>query len=398
MFKFIKKMFSKKTDNERKQRALQRHKEGDAQGNASGGTSLAMHEAHEGTPLSKAAEVANDPNVDVRLALVARLVKLMPGLSPDKHSQLYSYAVQALQALAQDEVLIVRRALSSALKDYAKAPPTVVARLARDVEREISEPILRFCVALDDDELLDILASHPEPWVISAIAGRPVVSEDVSEAVVKTRDVPGTAVLIGNKGAKFLPATLESIVEMARLHPDLHRPLAMRHDLTVDIARQLAGFVNEAILDVLKDRSDYDAPTRRGIVGLVGRRMAFMADAAKSLTPEQKLAKYTAAKALTPELIQDALAWHEREFVILALASLSGIPAEKVQQILNSGSAKAIVALSWKAQLPPRLSLDVQRLGGRIQPKDLLYPKGGTDYPLSQAEIAWQLEFFGVRS
>ncbi|MDE1153221.1 MAG: DUF2336 domain-containing protein [Micavibrio sp.] len=394
MFKFIKKMFSKKTSNDRKQRALQRHAEGDG----ATGTGIATATSPEGTPLSRAAEVANDPNVDVRLALVARLVKLMPGLAPDKHSQLYSYAVQALQALAQDEVLIVRRALSSALKDYAKAPPTVVARLARDVEREISEPILRFCVALDDDELLDILASHPEPWVISAIAGRPEVSENVSEAVVKTRDVPGTAVLIGNNNARLLPATLESIVEMARLHPDLHRPLAMRSDVTVDIARQLAGFVNEAILDVLKDRSDFDAPTRRGIVALVGRRMAFMADAAKSLSPEQKLAKYAAAKALTPELIQDALAWHEREFVILALAHLSHIPPEKVQQILGSGSAKAIVALSWKAQLPPRLSLDIQRIGGRIQPKDLLYPKGGTDYPLTQQEIAWQLEFFGVRT
>ena len=350
-----------------------------------------------GTPLAQAAAMADDPDVDVRLALAARLVDLLPDLSPDKHAELYAYAVQALSALAQDEVMLVRRALSTALKDYAKAPPSVVSRLARDVEREVAEPILRFCVALDDSELIDILSGHPEAWVIAAIAGRPMLSEQITTAVFETNDAPGTEVMIGNANAQMLPATLEGIVERARQFPAWHRSLALRPDITIDIARQLAGFVSDTVLEVLKERSDFDAPTRRGIAAVVERRVSYMAGSGTSATPQQKLLKYVSEGKLTPDVIQDALAWQEKEFVILALCYLASAGPEVVRKILASGSAKAIVALCWKAKLPPRLSLDIQRLAGKIQPRDLLYPKGGTDYPLPPQELARQLEFFGIR-
>lgn len=338
--------------------------------------------------------LASDKDVDVRLALAARLVDLLPGLSPERHSQLYAYAVQALTALAQDEMFKVRRALSTALRDYAKAPPAVVAKLARDVEREIAEPILRQCIALQDGDMLDILANHPEPWVISAIAGRPEVSEEVSDAVVETKDVPGTAVLLANTGARISLATLEKIVERAKLYPDWHNAIALRPELTLDLSRQLTGFVGQTVLDVLKERSDLDAPTRRGVADIVARRMAYMAE--PNLAPEKKVELYAKRKALTPEVVQDALAWQEREFALLAIAKLSGVAPETVEKMMAAG-AKPIVALCWKAKLPVRMCVEVQRYAGRLQPKDLLYPKGGTEYPLTPDEIAWQLEFFGVK-
>jgi hypothetical protein len=58
---------------------------------------------------------------------------------------------------------------------------------------------------------------------------------------------------------------------------------------------------------------------------------------------------------------------------------------------------KPIIALCWKAGISPRTCVDVQKLAGRLQPRELIYPKGGTDYPLSPADIRWQLEFFGVK-
>ncbi len=393
MLEFIKKLFTKKP--KLKEMALQRRPLMETPGIASN-QQVALRV--EGTPMEQAPILAADPNVDVRLALVSRIVTLLPNLSPDEHSQIYAYAVKALQMLAQDEVTLVRRALSSTLKDYAKAPPSVVARLARDVEREISEPILRFCIALDDDEMLQILGAHPDPWVISAIAGRSSVSAQITKAVFETNDVPGTSVLISNPGAEFLPATLEAIVEAARHQPDWHRPLALRKDLTVDLARQLTGFVSDAILQVLKDRSDYDSATRSAIVSLVTRRMEYASPAVgKGMAPEEKLHRYVESGTLTPDVIADALAWQEKEFVILALAYLANTMPDVVRRILATHSAKPIVALSWRAHLPPRLSLDLQRLGGGVQPRDLLYPKGGTEYPLTAAEIAWQLEFFGMR-
>ena len=123
-------------------------------------------------PVQVSPVLATDRDQDVRLALAGRLVDLLPGMSQDKQSQLYAYVVQALGTLALDEVLKIRVALSSTLKDHAHTPPKIAGQLARDVEREVSEPILRFCAALSDDDLIGILKSHPASWVVQAIAGR----------------------------------------------------------------------------------------------------------------------------------------------------------------------------------------------------------------------------------
>lgn len=345
------------------------------------------------TPVQASTLLANDKDVDVRYALAARLVELLPDLSQDKHSQLYAFAVQALGVLAEDEVLKIRRALATALQDHVKAPPVVVGKLARDIERAISEPILRFCVTLADDDLLDILASHPEPWVVSAVAGRPAVSATVADAVFETGDIPATTVLVNNAGADFSAQTLQKIIEKAKDYPEWHRPVALRRELSVDLARQLAGFVEEAILQVLEKRSDFDAATRAQVVEIVQRRIAFQA---ASETPAVKAERLKKEGKLSADTIHDALAWQEMDFVYEAMSRLSGIHPVVVKKMLTTGSPKPIVALCFAAKIPMRVCIEMQKYAGKIQPRDLMYAKGGTDYPLTPEEIKWQLEFFGV--
>jgi uncharacterized protein (DUF2336 family) len=351
---------------------------------------------NKSTPVQASTLLANDKSADVRIALAARLVELLPGLSAEKHSQLYAYAVQALGVLAQDEVLKIRQALSTALKDHEKAPPKVVGQLAKDVEREVSEPILRFCVALADEDLLEILADHPAPWAISAIAGRPAVSPRVSDAVIETKDLPASKLLINNKGALFTEDLLYKIIDRARDYPDWHEDIAVRKELSLDLARKLTGFVSEAVLDVLKKREDFDSATREEIADIVKRRIAFNRPGGAFESPESKLQRYIQSGKLTGNVIQDAIAWQDDKFVLLALAQLSQIHPIVVDKMLHAGSAKPIVALCWKAKLSMRVALELQHSYAHLNPKDFLHAKGGTGYPLTPEEIKWQLEFFGI--
>jgi uncharacterized protein (DUF2336 family) len=353
---------------------------------------------NKATPVQAATLLANDQSVDVRQALAQRLCDLLPDLSPERQSQLYAYAVQALGMLAQDEVLSIRRALSSTLRDYAKAPPTVVSKLARDMEREVSEPILRFCVALPDDDLLDILASHPSPWVISAIAARAKVSEPVSEAVIDSEDIPGTTVLLNNEGAEIGESALQKIIDRARNYPEWHKPTALRPELSLNFARQLAGFVDEKILHVLEKRSDFDPKVRESIAAIVKRRLDFVRADAPNETAEDKIKRYVESKSLSAEVIQDALAWHDKDFALYSLSYLSGIHLAVVKKMISLGSARPVVALCWKAKLPMRVCIDVQQQLAKVDPRAIMYARGGTDYPLTDDEIKWQLEFFGVKA
>jgi uncharacterized protein (DUF2336 family) len=353
---------------------------------------------NKATPVQASALLVRDNDVDVRLALAQRLMGLLPGLENDRQAQLYAYAVQALGLLAQDEVFQVRKALSTVLRDYAKAPPAVVSRLARDVEREVSEPILRFCAALSDDELLDIISHHPEPWVISSIASRDKVSMKVSKAVVESGDVPGTAVLVHNPGAELSEETLRHVIDRARQYPEWHRPIALRRELSLELARKLAGFVDHAVLRVLEDRSDFDPATKAGIASIVKRKLDYMRSSAPDESALQKIARLKSSGGLTPDMLHDALSWHETEFVVMGLAEMSGIHPQIVKKMLSLGTPKPVLALCWKAKLPMRLCIEIQRDLAKIPPTEIMYAKGGTDYPLSQADLKWQLEFFGIRA
>lgn len=350
------------------------------------------------TPIHATPLLARDSDVDVRLALAGRLVDLLPDLSHDKHSQLYAFAVQALGTLALDEVLKIRMALASALKDHADTPPKVAGDLARDIERQVSEPILRFCAALADDDLIDILRNHPANWAIQAVAGREKVSAPLSTAVIQTNDVVAGEILLKNEGAVITKETLGLIVEKSKEFPQWQKPIAVRKNLPPDIARDLAKFVDEAVKNLLLERSDFDADTIDEITAITRRRLDFMepAEAGDQGETVERVKALLKQGKLDDEVMMDALAVRDKEFVLIALAGLAKCSLGTVEKIFSMQTPKPIVALTWRAGLSMRTALKLQQEIARIPQKELLFPKGGTDYPLEKKDLEWQLDFLGI--
>lgn len=351
---------------------------------------------NKSTPVQASGVLSKDKNEDVRLALAGRLSKLLPDLSHDKQSQLYKFAVEALGNLALDEVLKIRVALSSALKECADTPPSVAGQLARDVEREVAEPILRFCIALSDEDLLDILKSHPAGWATQAIAARPKIAAPVSQAVIDTNDVPAGQILMGNDGADISLETLRDIVEKSKQYPEWQKPVAMKKNLTAELVKELAEFVDLSVRNVLLERTDLDAQTMKDVSGIVQRRIDFMGVSAGE-SVQIRVSRFLRAGQLNDELIGDALSMRDREFVILALASLLRTNPLNIEKIFAMGAAKPIVAICWRAGLSMRLALRCQQELAKIPHQELIYPRGGTDYPLGEDELKWQLDFLGFK-
>ena len=351
------------------------------------------------TPLQASSILAKDNDIDVRYAMAERLLNLLPHLEQGRQSQLYAFAVQAMGTLALDEVLKIRKALASTLKDYAHAPPKVVGQLARDVEREISEPILRLCSAVSDEDLLDILKGHPSDWAVQAIAGRAKVSDRVSRAVIKTDNRPAGVVLLNNKGAEISAKTLEAVIERARLYPEWQKPVAMHKMLSADMAAALAEFADASVRDVLLKRSDFDKASVEGIAKVFRRRLNLAGEMERSdEDPAQKVVRLDKAGDLSEEAISDALAMGEKEFVYAAIARRAKTSAAMVTKVFEMKAPKPIVALCWKAELTMRFALQLQKELGRVPAKELLYPRGGTDYPMTKDELVWQLEFLGLKA
>ena len=76
---------------------------------------------------------------------------------------------------------------------------------------------------------------------------------------------------------------------------------------------------------------------------------------------------------------------------ISPVARDSSLPAPLVRKILASASAKAIVALAWKANYSMDLAVALQAGPGGIAAGEVRQPRDG-EYPLSESDMEWQLE------
>jgi len=285
------------------------------------------------TPVHVSEALATDDDVDVKIALIKRLSELLPDLSQDQYAHLYAFAAQALGILALDEVLKVRLALSSALKDELYAPPEVAAQLARDLERQVSEPILKFCTAVSDDVLVDILTQHPQSWVVEAIAARVGLGEGASAAVIETNQTKAGQILIENKTAKLTDEAIDDILRQAPEKPEWHKPLALQSHLPARVMRQIIMFVDSSIQKLIFERTDMDTETRDELMDTVTRRVNFLVDEkGERVTPREKVALLDKKKELNDDSVKDALALREYDFVYAALSHKSGLSEEIVKK------------------------------------------------------------------
>jgi hypothetical protein len=163
------------------------------------------------------------------------------------------------------------------------------------------------------------------------------------------------------------------------------------------LAKELAEFVEGSVRDLLMLRGDFDPETTEEISEVFRRRLDFANENEDGEEPvEVRLSRAIKDGALDEQKLNDALGMRDYEFVTGALAYMTKAKFLTVQKIIDMQAPKALIALSWKAGLSARFALQLQKTVGRIQPKEMIYPKDGSDYALSKEEIDWQLDFLGL--
>jgi len=361
--------------------------------------------ANDAAPPQANLLLAADRDDSVRGDLAAKIARLAPGLSAHDQDRLRRLTYEALEIVARDQVPRIRQILSDALKDVANAPPDVIRRLARDAELVVAGPILRFSPVLTDEDLLEIIGAGPIPGALAAISRRAGINTQVCDAIAATDDTEAIAVLLGNPLAQIREETLDRLVHRAADIEAWHRPFVERPKLPARVAQRLARFVAADLLRTLAERDDL-GPEAASLVALaVEKRIAEAA-----LSPEAKASTRLAADRseaetraralmecgqLTETTIDTALASGDLAFVTAALVLLASLPAKSVGKVIDTQSAKGIIAVTWKAGLSPGLALQLQTRLLRLPAARVIPPSGG-DFPLSPREMEWQLEFFGA--
>lgn len=349
--------------------------------------------ANESTPAQADALLATDVDDQVRCDLALKIARLVPDLPADEQDRVREQAIEVLDLLAQDQLPRVRAILSEQLKAADNVPKNVITRLAKDVELIVSAPVLEYSPLLNDADLLEIIAAGTAQGAMTAIAKRSDVGADVADAVVASLDVPAVAALLTNKGAQIREETLDKIIDNAAQVESWHEPLVMRPELSMRAVRRIAGFVASSLVSILAERNDLDDHTAAELAEAVKKRLD-QTGGEVGAADEARARELFKSGTLDDDTISGAIDVGQIDFVIHALSLRGQVSLESVRKLLNSGSAKAITALSWKAGLSMRTAMRLQSKAGKVPPNKMLYARNGTDYPMSEEDMKWQLDAF----
>lgn len=373
--------------------------------------------ANLATPRRADLDLAKDPDETVRSRLAEKIGGIIPDLTPDDAKKLGHLAYDALAILTRDQVTIVRQVIAEALRNVGHAPPEIINRLARDAEIVVAGPILENSPVLTDDDLLGILSETPNTHTLSSIARRALLGNRVADAVAKTGNVEAVGVLLTNSSAQIREDTLDWVIEQAPPVEPWHAPLVHRPDLSGNAAMRIASFIADSLLKTLMEREDLSSETMAGLRKEVGVRLRNRGKEAKAGAGlragrddanlplwkrllNEKESAYDAAKALheagklDAKTILDALSQREEGFVTAALAIRADVPHGVAGCIVAMQSAKGIVSLASRAKIPGKDLSKLQINLCRVSPAEILRSAAPDEYPMTEEEMTWQLEFF----
>ncbi len=362
------------------------------------------------TPATAQAALSRDPDISVRVALARTMVG--DGLDESARQTLWRTGFTILETLMRDQVVRVRNALASGLASKKEAPHPVVLHLARDKAEKVATPILSNSPVLTDSDMIDYLRDGAPDWAQTAMAGRTEVSGDLGAGLTDVAGPIALATLAGNGGAFLTESVLEELAARAETESGLQEPLAGRNRLPGSILVRLARFVASPLLSRLCGRTDIDRETARRMNRAIETRIDMpdvravpgataidnpVSPASPGNDNESSVARASnlfREGKLTDDAIALALDSNRRDFVIAALALRAGMPEDRARRMADAGSARTMVALSWKAGLSARFALDLQRSLARIPHTKVINARNGLDYALTPAEMTEQLALF----
>lgn len=274
-----------------------------------------------------------------------------PDLTPEERAA----ANGIIEMIAQDAVVLVRRALAVTLRASPNLPKSVAMKLAADID-SIAVPILAASPVFSDEELIEIVKSQGETKQ-SAIGARAVVSPAVVGAIVDHGSERAVAITAANDGAAFdTPAYDKAISRFAESKTVMDSFVA-RSSLPLAFTEKLISKVSDEALERLVKRHALppqlavelaEATRERAVVDLVDQ--AGIAPDMRHFVQQLQL-----NGRLTPSLILRAAFRGHMSFVEHAFAELGSIPHSKAWLLIHDAGPLGLKAIFDRTGLPARL-------------------------------------------
>lgn len=347
------------------------------------------------TPRHADTILATDSDDEVRLELARKIARLLPDLGASDNLRLRERTIAVLETLARDSLPRVRAMLAEEIKQSDKVPKGLVRRLAEDVESAVACPILEYSPLLDDHDLRELIAAGLSGEALGAVARRERLGEAVADDISATLDIPAIAALLANPSAQIREDTLDRIIDQAEGVEALHRPLVMRTALSIRAMKRIAGFVASALMHRMLENNPLEETVAEELLERVRTRiLAERVDEVEESRLADEAHDLFARGMLDDAMVEELVETNRRELLLQGLALMADLPVPAVRRIVASKSGRAVTALAWRAGLTMRTAFRLQTGFALVSPSQLMPARNGTDYPMDDSELEWQLGYF----
>lgn len=272
-------------------------------------------------------------------------------LSPEERA----HAEGILAIMAEDAAVLVRRALSVALKNSPKLPHEIAVKLARDVE-SISLPVILNSPMLTDADLVEIVRTCPPSRQV-AVASRETLSAAVTGAIAAHGAQEAVLRAVANDNATFDEAGLETVLDRFAGVSEITAAMVHREELPLNITEKLVSLVAGEAFDYLVN--NHELPPQIAIDLAMGARERVTIDIIEQAVRQKDIARFVQQLnlngRLSPSLLMRGLCMGHVEFVEHAMAELAGMAHQRMWLMVHDSGPLGLKAAFERAGLPPRL-------------------------------------------
>jgi uncharacterized protein (DUF2336 family) len=266
-----------------------------------------------------------------------------------------AHAESIIAIMAEDAAVLVRRALSVALKNSPKLPREIANKLARDVET-IALPIILNSPMLTDADLVQIVRTCP-PTKQVAVASRETLSVTVTGAIADFAVSEAVERALANDNATFDTEGLEMALDRFAGVSTITAKMVRRNQLPLEITEKLVSLVAGEAFDYLVN--NHELPPQIAIDLAMGARERVTIDIVEQAARQQDLGRFVQQLnlngRLNPSLLMRGLCLGHMEFVEHAMAELAGLAHSRMWLLIHDSGPLGLKAAFDRAGLPPRL-------------------------------------------
>jgi len=266
-----------------------------------------------------------------------------------------AHAEAVMAIMASDAAVLVRRALSVALKNSPRLPRDIANKLALDID-SVALPVILNSPVLTDSDLVEIVRACPASKQI-AVASREHISAAVTGAIAEYGVPAAIERALANDNALFDEPGLNTTLDRFSGLSAITAAMVHRRELPLAVTEKLVAFVTGELFDHLVN--NHELPPQLAIDIAMGARERAMLDIVEQASLQKDMRRFVQQLnlhgRLTPSLLMRGLCLGHMEFVEHALAELAGIAHQRMWLLVHDSGPLGLKAAFDRAGLPPRL-------------------------------------------